>query len=376
MDQTPARERLPDPLTGPRRDPTVNRDEPDTMAHPMQRHTTRMPVRRQVVTDGGRPCLWRDEQGAVVSSELILMATVMVIGTLVGLVTYRNAIVQEMADVAAAVSQLNQSYQYDSITMAGSFNGVDYDLTLAGSVYVDQADAGVPADVDPVGSAALGIDLTVDPTEEGEPLGGGWGGGGGGGGNNPPVAGDDDHTTDYGTDLNVPGPGVLDNDSDPDLDPLTVVGHDNPSANGGTVVVNPDGSFSYSPPSGFSGTDTFDYTIDDGNGGTATGTVTVVVNPSVPPTAVNDAASTVRHVDIVIDILGNDSSAGGAPLNPASVVLSAAPSLMARLSLNPVTGAVTYDATGTTGTFTFTYTVQNTLGQTSNSATVTIVVTP
>ncbi|MEP1443247.1 MAG: tandem-95 repeat protein [Hyphomicrobiales bacterium] len=51
----------------------------------------------------------------------------------------------------------------------------------------------------------------------------------------------------------------------------------------GSVIVNADGSFTYTPNTGFDGTDSFDFIVDDGNGGTATETVTVTVN------AVNDA---------------------------------------------------------------------------------------
>ena len=44
----------------------------------------------------------------------------------------------------------------------------------------------------------------------------------------------------------------------------------------GAVIVNPDGSFTYTPNVGFSGTDTFDYQIDDGAGGISSATVTAV----------------------------------------------------------------------------------------------------
>ncbi len=74
--------------------------------------------------------------------------------------------------------------------------------------------------------------------------------------------------------------GVLANDFDPD-DPLTVSAFQNPSTAGGTVNVNPDGSFEYFPPVGFTGPDTFAYTADDGRGGTDTATVTLTFNDLV-----------------------------------------------------------------------------------------------
>jgi Flp pilus assembly pilin Flp len=60
--------------------------------------------------------LWADEAGFVVSSELVLIATVMVVGLLAGMTTVRDQVMQELADVADAVSEIDQSYAYTSIT--------------------------------------------------------------------------------------------------------------------------------------------------------------------------------------------------------------------------------------------------------------------
>ncbi len=77
------------------------------------------------------------------------------------------------------------------------------------------------------------------------------------------------------------GPGVLLNDSDPDGDGLSVSAASSTSANGGTVSVAADGSFTYISAAGFTGTDTFGYTISDGNGGTSSSTVTLTVSSRV-----------------------------------------------------------------------------------------------
>jgi hypothetical protein len=80
--------------------------------------------------------------------------------------------------------------------------------------------------------------------------------------------------------------GVLINDSDPDRDALSVIAVNDTSANvgtpitltsGATLTLNPDGSFTYIPLAGFTGKDSFDYTITDGQA-TATATVTITVN--------------------------------------------------------------------------------------------------
>jgi hypothetical protein len=71
---------------------------------------------------------------------------------------------------------------------------------------------------------------------------------------------------------------VLANDSDPDGDQLEVTSVTQ-GANG-EVVLNDDGTVTYTPTEGFDGTDSFTYTIDDDHGGQATGTVTVTVLPN------------------------------------------------------------------------------------------------
>lgn len=76
--------------------------------------------------------LWREESGFVVTSDLILVATVVVIGSIVGLVTFRDQLVQEFGDMAAAVGALNQSYSYAEFTVDG--------FTVAGSSFEDQSD--------------------------------------------------------------------------------------------------------------------------------------------------------------------------------------------------------------------------------------------
>lgn len=93
--------------------------------------------------------------------------------------------------------------------------------------------------------------------------------------NRPPVAVNDSATTARNTAVTI---NVLGNDSDPDGDPLTVIGVHQP-AHGG-VVVNSSGAnnnITYTPARNFFGLDTFTYTVSDGFGGSATATVTVTV---------------------------------------------------------------------------------------------------
>jgi hypothetical protein len=72
---------------------------------------------------------------------------------------------------------------------------------------------------------------------------------------------------------------VLTNDLDPRGGPLVIASHDPMSTAGGTVDLAADGSLDYDPPSGHWGTDSFEYTVADEHGGTATATVDILVTP-------------------------------------------------------------------------------------------------
>ena len=90
-------------------------------------------------------------------------------------------------------------------------------------------------------------------------------------GNAPPMAGDDAATTMEGVAVLID---VLANDSDPDGDDPMIANVGSP-ANGTAEVV--ERQISYTPNAGFAGTDSFDYVVSDGNGGTDDATVTVTV---------------------------------------------------------------------------------------------------
>jgi hypothetical protein len=65
--------------------------------------------------------LWNDDAGFIISAELVLVATILVIGMIVGLVMVRNQVVQELADVALAIGSISQSYAYPAIHVADHF---------------------------------------------------------------------------------------------------------------------------------------------------------------------------------------------------------------------------------------------------------------
>lgn len=95
--------------------------------------------------------------------------------------------------------------------------------------------------------------------------------------NDNPVAAADAATTNGNTLKTVGAPGLLANDTDVDSTGLTVTPGTVTSSNMGTAVLAADGSYTFLPRAGFTGTDTFNYTLNDPQGGTATGTVTITV---------------------------------------------------------------------------------------------------
>ncbi|ELB2105616.1 tandem-95 repeat protein, partial [Vibrio parahaemolyticus] len=95
--------------------------------------------------------------------------------------------------------------------------------------------------------------------------------------NDAPIANDDSYSTSQDATLTIPANGVLINDVDIDNDPLIVIDADVTSTFDGVVNVSSDGSFIYQPADGFAGIDTFNYTVDDGNGGSSSATVTITV---------------------------------------------------------------------------------------------------
>ena len=136
--------------------------------------------------------------------------------------------------------------------------------------------------------------------------------------NDTPLADDDAYTTDEDTALTVSTPGVLGNDTDIDGDALTVASGSNPLS--GTLTLNADGSFTYTPNANFNGSDSFTYTMSDGHGGSETAAVTITVNAvNDPPVAENNAATTDEDAAVTtVDVLGNDNDVEGDELSVIS----------------------------------------------------------
>ncbi|HYH20203.1 MAG TPA: Ig-like domain-containing protein [Azospirillum sp.] len=189
-----------------------------------------------------------------------------------------------------------------------------------------------------------------------------------------PSAKDDSYGTTSGQTLTVPAPGVLGNDV---AGTAPTAQLQQPPANG-AVTLNTDGSFTYTPASGFSGTDSFRYTVAVA---TATGTVsstpatvkvTVSASASTTPVANADYGRASINRATTVDVLANDVLPNGVrTTNP--VVLANRPTRGGTATVDAATGLVTYTPpTQFQGTDTFTYRAYDTNGAATNLAQVSV----
>lgn len=101
-------------------------------------------------------------------------------------------------------------------------------------------------------------------------------------------------------------------DWDFDGSPLSVVAETKSTGQGGSVTINTNGSFIYTPGANFLGVDSFNYTISDGTS-TDSGAVDLNVNtdPVILGSAVNESISGTSGSDIIVGRAGNDTLQGG-----------------------------------------------------------------
>ena len=238
------------------------------------------------------------------------------------------------------------SLDYNAIVPSGPFTGVVYSIHLEGIISQQQ----------PTNSAPIAIDDsdTVDRKTAGRPY----------------VS----KTID-----------IVENDTDADgngdIDRTTVAVQTN-AINGATNIDPVTGNVTYTPNDDYVGPDSFTYTVMDKGGPEGLSgvlesneaTVSILVQNAVP-IAVDDAVvvDVASSSFIEIDVTANDSDTDGI-IDISTVVISMTASNGSTV-VNPVTGVVTYTpVVGYVGQDTFTYTINDNDGATSNTALVTITV--
>ncbi|WP_283193223.1 tandem-95 repeat protein [Rhizobium sp. AN80A] len=219
------------------------------------------------------------------------------------------------------------------------------------------------------GTATATVNGTVNPVQD------------------PPVAQGDSFTTPEDQAVTI---AVLNNDSDPDGDALTITQINGTgitagrsvAITGGIVTLNANGTLTFTPTANFNGSPSFTYTVSDGNGGSATATVSGTVTPvNDIPVAVADSFTTPEDTAVTFDVLGNDSDVDGDTLtvtaiNGANIAAGGVVAVTGgtvRLNAN---GTLTFTPTANfNGSPSFTYTISDGNGGTA-TATVSGSVTP
>lgn len=166
---------------------------------------------------------------------------------------------------------------------------------------------------------------------------------------------------------------ILSNDTDVDnaINPASVSLEILPSF--GTAIVNSDGTVTYRPSTGFRGNDSFTYRVRDVLGAVSNeATVSILVNDS--PVAVGDQAFTSRNLPVNINVLANDNDPDGT-LDTTSVTIVTAPSAAQGTAQVLSNGQIRFTpAASFVGEATFSYTVRDNVGTTSNVAQVRVTV--
>ena len=189
----------------------------------------------------------------------------------------------------------------------------------------------------------------------------------GGNQNQAPVAVDDSASVAENSSVLI---SVLDNDSDPDGDPITIESFT--QGIHGTVALSGT-DLLYTPNANYHGADSFTYTINDGKGLTDVATVTLsIISVNEAPTANDDTASTLSTLPVSINVIDNDTDVDG-------VIVGSTVSLLTQPGNGSVTnnfdGTLTYTpVAGFSGTDSFSYTVRDDEDAESNVALVSIVV--
>ncbi len=171
--------------------------------------------------------------------------------------------------------------------------------------------------------------------------------------NSAPLASNDKLTVneDSGTTTVSAATGLLSNDTDSNLDALTITSYSISGVSGpfvlgspttitgvGSITINADGSYSFTPLANYNGTvPPISYTVSDGKGGSSTAVLSITVAPvNDAPQPVNDTATTPEDTPISKNILANDTDPDGDALT------------VTQFSFQSNGSTVTYSASSTT----------------------------
>jgi len=180
--------------------------------------------------------------------------------------------------------------------------------------------------------------------------------------NHAPAASPDSYAVNEDATLSIAAPGVLGNDHDIDGDSLTAIL--STGVNNGVLILDVDGSFSYTPHQDYSGTDSFTYLAYDGQSTSGVVPVSITVTPmNDVPYAQDDYATTTEGDAVIIPVLANDRDVDGDALTVTStgIAIHGTTSMLDG-------GTIRYEPyEGYSGQDSFTYIITDAVGSTAQA---------
>lgn len=194
--------------------------------------------------------------------------------------------------------------------------------------------------------------------------------------NQPPIANTDNYQAVKDEVLTVAAAqGVLANDSD-DYGGLFIADYDSATAQGGSVNMASNGSFTYTPPASYTGSDSFNYTVEDSGGLQDVGVVNISVDAANVPITAPDNYTVQAGATLVIDnspgkpnLKSNDYTPDSSPFSIQAQTVTSSRGVAVPIEN---TGNFTYIAPGTPGVDSFTYTANGVGGSATGTATVNV----
>ena len=99
--------------------------------------------------------LWKDESGFILSAELVMISTILVLGMIVGLTSLQSSVVGELTDVSDSIRSLNQSYFFKGFSGRSTWGCCGIKSRTFGSAFIDRHSGNVTTNEEIVGNCYM-----------------------------------------------------------------------------------------------------------------------------------------------------------------------------------------------------------------------------
>jgi len=119
------------------------------------------PSRREGEVPVSMISILKDERGALLTIELILVATIVGLGSIAGLAAFRDSVSQEFGDVSAGLASIDHGYTFNDLEKNESIDNVQFAFFHSGSNYVDESNFCEPATLDPTNDSPMCMEFSA-----------------------------------------------------------------------------------------------------------------------------------------------------------------------------------------------------------------------